>query len=209
MTGDPSLLARRWPLAATQEWPRRLLEAWAAPERGYHDLLHLREVLDRLDELAAADVSFDALPVQLAGWFHDAVYDGESAPEERSAELAHAVLAELGHGDLASEVARLVLLTVAHRTSPEDLNGAALIDADLAILASAPQRYASYVAGVRREYAHVSDREFATGRLTVLEALAAGPLFLTDHGQRAWAPAARANLTTEIASLREAQAGPA
>ncbi len=36
-----------------------LLAAYADPGRGYHDTLHLTEVLDRLDELAAAGEEFD------------------------------------------------------------------------------------------------------------------------------------------------------
>jgi predicted metal-dependent HD superfamily phosphohydrolase len=196
-------LARAWPLRATGAGLRlrdRLLEAYAAPERGYHDLRHLGEVLARLDELAAAGEPFDRVPVVLAAWFHDAVYAGAADDEERSARLAAGELGELGtEARLVAEVVRLVLVTAEHRPEGGDLNGAALCDADLAVLAAAPDRYAEYVAGVRREYAHLDDEEFARGRRAVLSALAAKPtLFHTACARARWEPAARANLAREL-----------
>ena len=65
----------------------------------------------------------------------------------------------------------------------------ALCDADLAILAAEPQRYADYSAAVRREYAHVSDADFAVGRALVLRDLLAKPsLFQTRTGARPGRP---------------------
>ena len=189
----------RWPLA-DPGLRDELLAAWGSPDRGYHDLTHLAEVLDRLDELGCDDRS-----VVLAAWFHDAVYDGEPGAEERSARWAERALA----GDIATEVARLVRLTEHHRPTPGDAAGEALTDADLAILASGPERYAAYVAGVRREYAHVSDADFAAGRTAVLLDLLAKPhLFHTDHARTHWEAAARANLEREVDELTSGREGP-
>ena len=80
--------ADRWPLPMRTTCATRLLAAYADPARGYHDTLHLTEVLDRLDELAAAGEAFDRRPCGLAAWFHDAVYDGRAGAEERSAQWA-------------------------------------------------------------------------------------------------------------------------
>ncbi len=192
-------LTRRWPVPYLYDVRDRLLIAWADPARGYHDLEHLNEVLDRLDELAAAGVAFPRIPVQLAAWFHDAVYDSAPEPEARSARWAREALA--ADSALATEVARLVLLTATHTPEPDDLAGAALCDADLAVLASRPARYAAYVAGVRAEYAHIDDVSFAAGRQAVLSALAQGPLFHTPHGLTHWEPRARLNLEAELAHL--------
>src|SRR3954453_23109577 len=90
-------LADRWPLAGLADARDALLAAYADPSRGYHDSLHLAEVLDRLDELAAADVCFDPTVAALAAWFHDAVYDGERDAEERSAVWAENALADTAH----------------------------------------------------------------------------------------------------------------
>lgn len=181
----------------------RLLAAWRSPERGYHDARHLAEVLDRLDELSAAGVSFDRQAVRLAAWFHDAVYEGTPQDEVRSAQWAVTELEAAGAPvDLVGEVERLVLLTVRHDPDAGDLNGAALCDADLAILAADPQRYRDYTLGVRSEYAHYDDASFAVGRIAVLEELAQGSLFRTEHGRTQWEPLARANLAAELLTLK-------
>ncbi len=187
-----------WPLPDRPELRDRLVAAYSSPSRGYHDLQHLTEVLARITELGFADDT----EVALAGWYHDAVYDGAADAEERSAQLA---LADLAGADVdAPEVARLVRLTLTHTPLAGDTPGEVLCDADLAILAAPPERYDEYVAGVRREYAAYSDRDFAAGRIAVLEALLAKPtLFHTPHALEHWEPLARANVTAEIERLRE------
>jgi predicted metal-dependent HD superfamily phosphohydrolase len=177
------------------------LAAYADPTRGYHDTRHLTEVLDRLDELAGAGASFDRLPVELAAWFHDAVYDGRPDAEKRSAHWAEEVLAAHEPRQLA-EVTRLVRLTETHRPADDDPNGCVLSDADLAILAAPPRRYQEYVADVRREYADVSDDDFRTGRTAILADLLAKPhLFHTAHAREHWEPVARSNVESELARL--------
>jgi predicted metal-dependent HD superfamily phosphohydrolase len=189
-------LAARWPLDGATALRDELLHAWDRP--GYHDLLHLSEVLDRLDELAQAGARFDGTTTRLAAWFHDAVYDGAPDDEERSAQWAEQVLP----APYADEVARLVRMTVHHRPGDDDLAGCALSDADLAILAAPPERYAAYVAGVRADFAHVGDDDFRVGRAAVLRDLATKPhLFHTAQGRTLWESAARANLGRELGEL--------
>jgi len=198
--GHNGCMSLPWPLPDRTDLRDELVAAYST-NRGYHDLRHLTEVLDRISELGEAD----NVAVVLAAWFHDAVYEsagqsGESN-EERSAQLAESALA--GAEVDVAEVARLVRLTTTHRPSPGDHNGEVLCDADLAILAAPPDRYAEYVEGVRREYADVPDEDFRVGRLAILESLAEKPtLFHTEHARRDWEPAARANLAAEITRLR-------
>jgi predicted metal-dependent HD superfamily phosphohydrolase len=200
-------LLSRWPLPDALDVRDALLETYAEPSRGYHDLRHLSEVLDRLGELAA-HTAYDRQAVVLAAWFHDGVYDGRPEAEERSAQWAARVLTEAGVARrTVAEVARLVRLTEDHRPRPDDLNGAVLSDADLAILASPPERYAQYVADVRREYAHVAEPLFARSRAAVLRGLVAKPtVFHTRHAIAAWENAARRNLAAELRRLEAADA---
>jgi predicted metal-dependent HD superfamily phosphohydrolase len=192
-------LPPRWPLPELADLRDELVAAYADPGRGYHDTLHLSEVLDRLETLAGAGVAFDPLVAGLAAWFHDAVYDGERDAEERSAVWAEEALADTTYGD---EVARLVRLTETHDPAETDAAGQALCDADLAILAAPRERYDAYVAGVRREYDYLPDAEFAAGRSAVLHDLAGrSRLFHTAYARETWEPAARANLERELAGL--------
>jgi predicted metal-dependent HD superfamily phosphohydrolase len=201
---DP--LVRLWPghlldsgEPGAPELRTRLVQAYSDGGRGYHDVRHLSEVLEHIEELMDPDdPARDA--VLLAAWFHDAVYDGRADDEERSAVLAEK---ELGGRPIAAEVARLVRLTRTHRPAPDDPPGQVLCDADLAILAAGPERYADYVAGVRAEYAHVADPDFAAGRAAVLEdLLAKGSLFHTGVARERWERRARENVERELTALR-------
>ncbi|MFG3286595.1 hypothetical protein [Streptomyces sp. NPDC048111] len=179
-----------------------LLARWAEPQRRYHDTAHLTAVLDHIDVLEQYADQPDL--VRLAAWFHDAVYlPDRSENEERSAALAERALPEAGltRQDTA-EVARLVRLTVTHAPEEDDANGAVLCDADLAILAAAPEAYAAYAAAVREEYAFVPDEAFRAGRSDVLAQLLSLPrLFRTPYGAREWEGTARENLEAELILL--------
>ncbi|MFN8075393.1 MAG: hypothetical protein U0Q15_08250 [Kineosporiaceae bacterium] len=186
------------PREAVEACGERLLAAWGDPGRGYHDVRHLAEVLDRADDLDAQ--ARDGVAVRLALWFHDAVYRGAPDDEEASAVLAEHELSALGvPAPLVAEVARLVRLTASHDPAPGDPDGCVVTDCDLAILAAPPQRYADYVAGVRRDWAHVDDAAFAAGRSAVLrDLLGREHLFRTAAGAARWDAAARANLRSEL-----------
>ncbi len=178
-----------------------LLVRWAEPHRRYHDLRHLREVLAALDDLAP-----DAPPAAvLAAYWHDAVYDPRATDnEERSAVLASAVLTGLGlTRDLVATVARLVRATAQHEVEPADRPGVLLNDADLAVLAATPERYAEYAADVRVEYAHVGDAAFAAGRSAVLRSLVDRPRLYAAE-RPGWEVRARANVAAELDRLSAA-----
>jgi predicted metal-dependent HD superfamily phosphohydrolase len=198
MTTSPESLP--WPLLDRTDLRDRLVAIYSAG-RGYHDLRHLAEVLARIGELGEGDDT----ELVLAAWFHDAVYDGAADDEERSARLAATELAGTCDSDSGvdvAEVVRLVRLTAAHDPEPGDHRGEVLCDADLAILAADPARYADYAAGVRRDYASVPDADFRAGRRAVLEELLSrDALFRTSYAREHWEPRARENLAREIADL--------
>ncbi|MBN0041964.1 DUF4031 domain-containing protein [Cellulosimicrobium cellulans] len=222
-------LLARWDalLPGAREVGIELVERWHEPHRVYHGPEHLVHALDSLALLEGrppgvpddvgpgragsgtaagsgpGDAPGSTAATQLALWFHDAVHDGEAGrDEERSADLADARLT--GHLDAATvaEVVRLVLVTTDHSPATGDVPGALVSDADLAILGSAPDRYARYVRQVRAEYAHVPDDAFRTGRAAVLRGLlAGGALFRTPQGAALWEDRARTNLADELAEL--------
>ncbi len=199
-------LTDAWPLAAGHELRDALLSAYGDATRGYHDTTHLAEVLTRIDVLAEAGERFATLPVVLAAWFHDSVYDGERDAEERSAAWAEDALPALCDQDTVDEVVRLVRLTQSHRPDDEDAEGCALSDADLGILAAPAGRYAGYVSAVRTEYAHLDDETFTAGRALVLADLLDKPrLFHTRYAAEHWEAPARANASRELEGLRAAR----
>ena len=203
-----ALLAGDSPTSRT-EWAA-VVGAWSEPHRSYHDLAHLAAVLGLVEELGADADDCDA--VRLAAWYHDIAYDPERTDnEEVSAARARAGLRGLVPDARIDEVERLVLLTAGHDPAPDDVNGAVLCDADLAVLAGPPDAYATYASAIREEYGHLSDAEFTHGRIAVLERLLAlSTLYRTPEAARQWADRAAANLTAELTLLRaRAASGPA
>jgi predicted metal-dependent HD superfamily phosphohydrolase len=181
------------------EWAA-LVAAWSEPHRRYHDLAHLAAVLGLVGELGGAA---DPDAVRLAAWYHDAVYDPErSDNEEVSAQRARAGLRGLVDDERAAEVERLVRLTAGHDPAPEDSNGAVLCDADLAVLAAPAESYAAYASAVRAEYGHLSDEEFTSGRIVVLEHLLSLPALYRTPAAQPWTEPARANMGAELVLLR-------
>jgi predicted metal-dependent HD superfamily phosphohydrolase len=181
-----------------------LLDRWSEPHRRYHDLTHLAAVLDVVDRFAHLAPHPDR--VRLAAWMHDAVYDPRAtagANERDSAALAAAVLTALGvPAGAAADVARLVTLTAGHGTVAGDADGALLCDADLAILAADPDRYAEYAAAIRQEYRHVPEEAFRSGRARILRGLLELPsIYRLPPIHAAWEARARANVGRELATL--------
>ncbi|MGB9377835.1 MAG: metal-dependent phosphohydrolase [Mycobacteriales bacterium] len=186
-----------------------LLDRYAEPHRQYHTPTHLAAVLSTVDSLA--DVADDADLVRLSAWYHDAVYDPRRDDnEERSAALAESDLASAGlAAPKCARVARLVRMTAGHLPPIGDTDAAVLCDADLAVLASPAPGYDAYVAAVRREYAHVDDADWRTGRGAVLRGLLEREEVFRTPPARAWEDAARDNLSRELSALASPSGGAA
>ena len=199
-------LLDRYRVAAADAYPvfDVLVAAYSAPDRHYHTLEHLAEMFRVASRLLS--ITDDPSAVQLAVWFHDAVYDPRAADNEaRSAELVGTLLGPLGVPRAELErVARLVHATahLADDRPPADRETAILLDADLAILGAAPERYARYAGAIRSEYAWVPEPEYRAARAQVLDRFLARPrLFWTELAYQEGEQQARANMTAELASL--------
>ena len=181
----------------------QLVRAYGEPQRHYHTLQHLRECLAHWE--AASALARQPEQVELALWFHDAVYDPQrSDNEERSAQWAHAsVLAAGCPAELAERVAALVRATASHEAPADDPDAQLLLDIDLAILGAVPARFDEYERQVRAEYAHVPPEAFRAGRARVLAGFLARPrLYATAPFHRALEQRARANLQRSLAALQ-------
>ncbi|HEX9498090.1 MAG TPA: hypothetical protein VF926_06850, partial [Mycobacterium sp.] len=148
-------------LHLTEELREDLLARWSETHRKHHTVAHLHEMLDAIGLLAESGIDFYREAVELAAWFHDAIYEIGRDDNEGSAELARQLLAS---SPIRDEVARLVLITKTHKVDDDDVNGAVLCDADLSVLGSDAQRYRTYAAAVREEYADVPDDAFRPAR---------------------------------------------
>lgn len=140
--------------------------------------------------------------IEMALWFHDAVYDPKSVENEViSAQMA---VEALGDGETAREVARLILLTKSHQpgVGPDD---AWIIDIDLAIFAQSPERVLEYEQQIRAEYAWVAEAVYREKRAEVLRGfLAREPIYRTPWARERFETRAKENLRVLIGGLADA-----
>ena len=180
----------------------QLVAAWGERHRHYHTLQHLRECLAHFE--AASMLARRPAEVELAIWFHDAVYEPRRDDNEaRSADWARESVRAAGcDAQVADRVHALVMATRSHDAPQDDPDARLLVDIDLANLGSAPARFDEYEQQVRREYAHVCDDEWRVGRLKVLQSFLARPrIYATDAYRDALEARARENLGRSIAAL--------
>lgn len=178
-----------------------LLARWSEPWRHYHAASHLETCLSLLDANRALAAEPDL--VEIALWFHDAVYDPRASDNEtRSAVLATSALDVAGVSEIAiTKVERLVLATRLHQAD-EDPDTALLLDIDLSVLGADAETYKAYSAAIRREFAWVSAGEFSRKRTAVLSRFLQRPrLFHTAPFLTRFETSARANLAREIRRL--------
>lgn len=179
----------------------QLFTAYTAPNRHYHNLVHVYACLQLADQFR--DQLTDHRAVIAAIWFHDAVYDPtRSDNEERSADLAERHLRSMGQSDIFIAEVRDLIMDTRHQVSPESNDGQYLADIDLTILGAPPEDFDAYELAIRQEYAHVTDDAFRAGRAQILRSFLDRPsIYLTDFFRDLYEQNARANLTRSLATL--------
>lgn len=186
-----------------------LITLWSTPDRAFHNLRHLIDLLARVDELSEETRNPDL--VRLAAWYHGAIFSvsadqamhrngGED--EAASAALAYEELTMAGVSEKnANRVSELIMNLRRHDLPTSDIDAAALSDADLGCLAIEPQRYREYSHLIYSEYAHLPLLSYLRTRTTIVrKLLARDRLFASPLGQH-WELPARENLEAELRRL--------
>jgi predicted metal-dependent HD superfamily phosphohydrolase len=192
---------RLWNGRVGEDAFQELIKAYAAPERHYHNVHHIRDCLKLAGVIS--DHLIDRSAVTAAIFYHDAVYDPtRSDNEERSADLAERHLRAMGQSDTFIVEVRDLIMDTRHQVPPESNDGQYLADIDLAILGAAPKEFDAYERAIRQEYAHVPDAPFRAGRSQILRSFLDRPsIYLTDFFRDLYEQNARANLTRSLTTL--------
>jgi predicted metal-dependent HD superfamily phosphohydrolase len=196
-----AFMARCAPGSGGEAHFRRLDDLYAQPDRHYHNWDHIARCLEELAPLRSR--CRDPLALEMAIWFHDAVYDPRRHDNEReSALLARRAGGALGLSPaLLDEVEGLILLTD-HRRVPAAADARLLLDIDLAVLASGRRRYAAYEAAIRREYDFVAEKDYRLQRSRLLESFLTRPaVYTSPRFRRRYEARARRNLRAALARL--------
>ncbi len=178
-----------------------LLSRYAEPHRVYHTFKHIRECFERFD--SARHLAERPAEVELAIWFHDAVYDTRSSDnEEHSAKLAALSLQEAGAPSEAAERVRDLVLATKHDAIPTEPDASLLVDVDLSILGAEPFQFDEYEAQVRQEHSWASEVAFREGRSRILRGFLARPhIYATSHFRARFEARARGNLGRSLREL--------
>lgn len=195
LTAPPGLLAE-------------LTARYAEPHRAYHTQQHLEECFAAL--APAASLAGRLGEVELALWFHDAIYDTRAPDNEaRSADWARASLLTAGADAETAERVHALVLATSHRAAPDEADAQLLVDVDLAILGAGEPRFAEYERQIRQEYAWVPEEIFRERRARVLASFLDRPaIYSTAHFSSRLETHARANLRRSLVQLGALPASP-
>ena len=120
-----------------------LIARYEEPHRRYHTVQHLDECFARLDDARA--LAEHIHEVELALWFHDAVYDTRRPDNEaQSAALARAEGARAGLSEAVLARVDSLILATRHDASPATPDATLLVDVNLAILGAPVDRFDEY-----------------------------------------------------------------
>lgn len=187
-------------VAPEQRDYRRVRRAWRGMGRHYHTLSHLDACLREFD--GARDLALRPGEVELALWFHDAVYRSWRRDNElQSAALAVDML-RAAPIDTVERIRQMIIDTQ-HRD--EELGGdtALVADVDLSILGQPPAVYEGFARAIRREYWWVPRQRYLAGRVALLDRLLArSSIYQHDRFYEKYEAPARHNLAAELARLR-------
>ena len=186
---------------------RRLENRYSEPHRHYHTLAHIEACVRELHEFTARMGSFapnDSALVELALWYHDAVYHTlREDNEEKSADLACRASIQLFHLQTRelSHLKELIMAT-AHRDIPRDPDAKIVCDIDLSSLGAAPDVFDRNTMNIRREYNWMPEAEFnAQTEGFFLRFLHRPTIYTTPYFQAKYEDQARRNLTRVLESL--------
>jgi len=181
-----------------------LIRAYSLPGRFYHNLTHIQDCLSLFD--GTRFLACHPEEVELAIWFHDAVYDTrKNNNEQRSAEWAGSVIRQAGLSSDTSERISYSILATRHETEVTDTDAQLLADMDLSILGREEDVFWIYEENIRREYAWVPESQFRQRRMEILRGfLERRHIYYHEKYREMATERARLNLKQAIARLMDA-----
>jgi predicted metal-dependent HD superfamily phosphohydrolase len=179
----------------------RLVAAYAEPGRYYHDARHIVACLDALAD--NCDLAVHRHEVEVALWFHDAIYDTHrSDNEERSAEWAADFLTTQGLETNAIRRVHTLIMATNHNVAASGSDQCLLVDIDLGILGQSAIAFRRYHSAIRKEYSWVPTAQYRAARIAVLRSFVARPsIYQTERFRQRYEQQARENIRSAIAEL--------
>lgn len=180
-----------------------LIQAYSSTDRFYHNLTHINDCLSVFDQtkfLAAHPEE-----VELAIWFHDAVYDTRRDDnEQKSAEWAEKAISQSGPERAVAERVSGLIRATRHSTEVGDTDAQLMVDVDLSILGADPESFWQYEENIRKEYAWVPEDLFRRTRTGILRGfLNRQSIYYHRPYRQRFEEKARLNLKQAVAKLSD------
>jgi len=145
-----------------------LVNAYSSPDRFYHNLAHIQDCLAIFDLTKSLAVHPEE--VELAIWFHDAVYDPRRDDnEQKSAEWAVSTIDQFALDHVVAERVFNLILATRHTMQVSDRDAQFMVDIDLSILGREADVYWQYENNIRKEFAWVPESVFREKRIEILQ----------------------------------------
>lgn len=192
-----------------EKWREVVFEKYKDEKRGYHNLKHLENMFGNM----MIHMKYLKNPgiVAKAIFFHDVIYNPEADDNElQSARLFLDFVDECKCPDHKDDVVEMIMATQNHFASLSKYRSNSnddllfFLDFDLAILGSSREDYLLYSKGVRKEYSHFNDLDFAKGRSSFLSKM----LVMLENGDEIYSKlldlneVAKKNIIMEIDMLK-------
>lgn len=178
-----------------------LRKMYSQKHRAYHNFEHIASCLKHFDEIR--DHLESPLTVELAIWFHDAIYKiFSSKNEKKSAVYSKFVLGTAGFKPETTDRVYQLIMTTIHPGNPETIDDCYMTDIDISILGSPPEAYRDYENKIRKEYRRIPGFIYYPKRKALLESfLAHDRIYHTDYFCEKYEKKARENITLAIRDL--------
>ena len=181
----------------------RLVELYGEPHRHYHTLEHIKHCLDEFDQARTLMPEPDS--VELALWFHDAIYQAGALDNERHSADLFRHYSSSGQADAALQqrVDELIMVTT-HRGCPNRIDEQFIVDIDLSSFGLPWKQFMQDGQCIRAEFPHLMDDLYYAQHLHFLQGLQARPFFFfTDCFRQRYESTARGNIQRLMAELLE------
>lgn len=161
-------LMERWGASENDSVFEELKSVYSKSHRHYHTVGHINDCLRQFARVAELAYSLDE--VELALWFHDAIYKPMSSTNELdSAEWAVRFLQTIGGSPNQCERVHSHIMATKHTGATLSGDTAVLVDIDVSILGRDSEEYDVYEASIRKEYRWVPGLIYRRKRNEILE----------------------------------------
>lgn len=186
------------PIKSIETIFQRVIECYSETHRDYHNLRHIREMIDCFTNYKE-DIS-DYPLLYISCLYHDIVYDTHSnTNEEQSAKYLEEDFSDFLNATQLEKCKNLILGTKTHQFIEDDFDNKIFLDSDLLILGREKNRYIEYMDSIRKEYNWVDKDIYRTERSKVLKKfLERKRIYFTDEIFSSYESQARENINFEI-----------